>query len=67
MPMCEDHESFCVLKSWGEAVKSKDKAKVLAHYAHGTGATLWPTLSNQLRKNEERIGDYFVSEATKSL
>jgi len=55
------HESFACLESWGKSVKNKDKPAVLAHYdsASTVGASLWPTLSNHLRTNEERIGDYF--------
>merc|ERR1711981_1436183 len=53
------HESFACLKSWGESVKAKNKPAVLAHYAEN--GTLWPTLSNELRKDEGRIGNYFDS------
>merc|ERR1719411_1086135 len=53
------HESFACLKSWGESVKAKNKPAVLDHYAEN--GTLWPTLSNELRKDEGRIGNYFDS------
>lgn len=61
---CEEHESFCVLESWGNAVKSKVRADVIAHYCEG--ATLWPTLSNVLRKehageSKRHIEEYFVT------
>lgn len=54
-------ESFKCLKSWGEAVSQgiDNKSAVLDHYEHEEGATLWPTLSNELRTNRDRVGDYF--------
>lgn len=51
------HESFSCLESWGKSVKAQDKPAVLAHYANG--GTLWPTLSNHIREDPDRIGDYF--------
>lgn len=55
------HESFACLESWGKSVKNKDKPAVLGHYDSGSsaGASLWPTLSNNLRTDEPKIGDYF--------
>lgn len=61
MSQLSEHDSFSVLESWGQCVKAKDRKAVLAHYAHNTGATLWPTLSNKLRKDEDHVEDYFVS------
>jgi len=64
MSQLENHDSFACLDSWGKAVKSKERAAVLAHYAEG--GTLWPTLSNVLRVersppgNNRAIEDYFV-------
>merc|ERR1712173_74597 len=58
MSQLSEHESFSVLESWGNCVKAKDRKAVLAHYA--PGGTLWPTLSNVLRKDPNHIEDYFV-------
>jgi len=55
--MMTQEVAFQCLESWGQAVAKKDKAQVLNHYI-GT-ATLWPTLSNELRQTPERISDYF--------
>jgi hypothetical protein len=54
-PLQED--SFICLRSWAKAVEQQNKAAVLQHYA--PKATLWPTLSNELRQDADRIGDYF--------
>merc|ERR1712031_96365 len=53
MSQLSEHES------WGNCVKAKDRKAVVAHYA--PGGTLWPTLSNVLRKDPDHIEDYFVS------
>jgi hypothetical protein len=50
-------DSFNCLESWGRSVAEKNKSLVLAHY-HET-ASLWPTLSNELRQSNRHIGDYF--------
>lgn len=55
--MMTQEVAFQCLESWGNAVAKKDKALVLSHYADN--ASLWPTLSNELRQTEDRIGDYF--------
>jgi len=55
----ELHESFAHLESWGNAVKGGlvNKAAVLEHYVEG--ASLWPTLSNDLRQKRDDMGSYF--------
>ena len=55
--MMTQEVAFQCLESWGNAVAQKDKSAVLAHYTNG--ASLWPTLSNELRQSEDRIADYF--------
>ena len=55
--MMTQEVAFQCLESWGNAVANKDKSLVLGHYAEN--ASLWPTLSNELRQSEDRIGDYF--------
>ena len=55
--MMTQEVAFQCLESWGNAVAKKDKPLVLSHYADN--ASLWPTLSNELRQSEDRIGDYF--------
>ena len=55
--MMTQEVAFQCLESWGNAVTNKDKALVLSLYADN--ASLWPTLSNELRQTEDRIGDYF--------
>ena len=55
--MMTQEVAFQCLESWGNAVAKKDKSLVLGHYADN--ASLWPTLSNELRQSEDRIGDYF--------
>ena len=55
--MMTQEVAFQCLESWGNAVPKKDKPLVLSHYADN--ASLWPTLSNELRQSEDRIGDYF--------
>ncbi len=55
--MMTQEVAFQCLDSWGKSVARKDKAAVLDHYIET--ATLWPTLSNELRQGPERIGDYF--------
>ena len=69
MSQLTEHESFACLESWGNCVQARDRKAVLQHYAQGS--TLWPTLSNVLRKRrnpqfEENFGpnhieDYFVN------
>ena len=55
--MMTQEVAFQCLESWGKSVSRKDKAAVLDHYIET--ATLWPTLSNELRQGPERIADYF--------
>ena len=55
--MMTQEVAFQCLDSWGRAVAKKDKSGVLNHYIDS--ATLWPTLSNELRQGPDRISDYF--------
>ena len=55
--MTTQEVAFQCLESWGKSVEKKDQSAVLNHYVQG--ASLWPTLSNELRQNPDRISDYF--------
>ena len=55
--MMTQEVAFQCLDSWGRAVAKKDKSGVLNHYIDS--ATLWPTLSNELRQGPDRISNYF--------
>jgi uncharacterized protein (TIGR02246 family) len=45
------------LQTWGNAVANRDMDAVLDCYVDG--ATLWPTLSNELRTTKPAIQNYF--------
>ena len=51
--MMTQEVAFQCLDSWGRAVAKKDKSGVLNRYIDS--ATLWPTLSNELRQGPDRI------------
>jgi hypothetical protein len=55
--MMTQEVAFQCLDSWGKSVSNKNKTKVMEHYIDT--ATLWPTLSNELRQGTDRISDYF--------
>ena len=42
---------------WGEAVRNQNKAQVVEQYEKG--ATLVPTMSNEVRQGHKEIGAYF--------